>query len=278
MPEHPTPHHEEAEEKDALWEQEQAAYDSAKQLAAGKPQEELFTPEELASAFDPHIPTFMGCMDERVWIEGMKKIGNGGSGVLFSPEQRKAFAKQMKAKGIDINFVTSHDGCGACNLYCKKNELPAEQAPDLALMTATSTTELLKIKEAPRHIAFDAMRGSPDVHHARGVVVDCTSRFRPEALNANSAKFPVSFELSASSYPDLQQLEDELCVAISIAEGDHGMGVKFNASQGGQPMLLTFVEDPSDPDFSAEVEAIVKKVAADHPNTVRLVTLVAPKM
>ena len=260
--------------KKTLWEAEQAAYDTAKRLAS-EPQESVFTPQELAAAFEPSVPAYIGCMDERVQIPGMKKIGNGGSGVLFSEKQLDAFVQLLGKNGTDVRFVTWHDGCGACGLYCQQSEISADQAPFFAQKTAEQVTKHLGLKEPPRHVEFGAMTGNEHVHHARGIVVDCSGVFFPEALQK---KFPASFELTAAAYPDVGQLEAELRVAIGIAEGDHGMGKeKFNALSGGQPLLLTFVEDPNNQKLTDIASATVKKVAADHQNTVKLVTLQAPK-
>lgn len=264
--------HDLTEMKEALWKAEQAAYDKTLQLAE-KPQEEVYSNAEIAEAFSTQAEVYVGCMDERVQIPAMKKIGVGGSCVLMSEEQIDRFIQNLAKKGIKVKFVSSHDGCGACNLYCKEHSLSADEAPRLAHETAEKMTKKLgKEDGASAHIPFREMEGNEHVHHARAITVDCNGFFRPKKLG-----FPATFELTAAAYPDMAQLQAELSVAVAIAEGSHGMGVeKFDATKSGQPVLLTLVEDPSYPELTAQVASIVEKVASQHPNTIKVIHLKAP--
>lgn len=264
--------------RDQLWNAEEAAYLHALQLAE-KPQRDVYSPTELAEAFRADVEIFIGCMDERVGMPGMKKVGIGGSCVLFSDAQLEQFIGNLRRKGITVKIVTDHDGCGACALYCKKKNMDAAEAPKVAHETAVKVGEKLGLPaENVQHVGFDRMTGNEHVHHARGIVIDCCGRFCPEALNRNATKpeerkFPASFELTAAAYPDLEQLKAELEVAFEIAEGGHGMGKKKFAKAR---LLLTFVEDPSDPALTQSVRSVVDTVLAQHPKTAQLVILKAP--
>lgn len=264
--------------RESLWSAEEAAYLYALQLAE-KPQNAVYSSMELAEAFRADVVVYIGCMDERVTLPGMKKIGIGGSCVLFTDAQLDQFVANLRKKGITVALVTDHDGCGACALYCTQKKMDAAEVPKVAHETAARVGRKLGLPEEKiQNVGFDRMTGNPHLHHARGIVVDCSGRFCPEALNARATKpeerkFPASFELTAAAYPDLEQLEAELEVALSIAEGDHGMGEKMFS---GEKLLLTFVEDPSDPVLTRSVRGMIDVVHKRHQKTVRLVVLKAP--
>ncbi len=262
--------HDLTKEKDQLWQAQQHAYERAL-LLTKKPLQEVFSEKEIAEAFSQTITLFIGCMDERVPCPpGMKKIGIGGSGALLTDAQLELFVSSLKELGFTIGFVSDHDGCGACKLYCQQHDLPPEQAPAVAKDTAHKVA--MKIGVSEQHIGFDQMEGHADIHHARAITIDCCGNFRPNQLG-----LPSTFELTDAVYPDSAQLEAELNVAVSIALGDHGMGAKrFDVTQGGEPLLLILVENPKNPERTAAINKIVDKVAANYPNAIKVIRLQAP--
>ena len=235
---------------------------------------EVYGREAVQEAFRRDTKLFVGCMDERVSVPaGWKKIGNGGSGVLFDDGQISGMLCSLKQAKAQVREVIWHDGCGAAGIRCaaiRKAEPDAE--PDQTTVAQEGAKRLAEgIPGTPvRHVRFADMSGDPHFHHARAVVVDLDGFFNPSVL-----PFPAAFELTAKYYPDEEQIMAELKVAIGIAFGDHGFGEKaFDREQGGAPIAVVLTEDLSDPAATAKLCDRIGEFLVEHfPRTATLVPL-----
>lgn len=255
--------HSEGGAKDRAWENQEESYRTLRQLESGKALTEVYDQALVQEAFRDGLELVVCCMDERVQVgPGQKKIAIAGSGILLNEEQLGQFVARAQRAGRIVH-VTSHEGCGACAMYCESKGFPVQRAeqegqdfaarlqrqcgPDTALGRCGYPQAGSPRPDFP-------MEGDPHFHHARNIVVDWTGRFRPTVLG-----FPASFELSAKHYPDAAQVFAELRAAVGIAFGGHGFGAG-RYQEDGRKLLVTVVHDPgtpTDPGFCAALDAML---------------------
>lgn len=248
--EHHDGHGEEAA-KDRAWENQEAQYRALLGVGAGKSLAEVYGNAAVREAFRDGLDLVICCMDERVQVGlGQKKVAIAGSGILLSADQLTRFVAALRHAGRVVR-VTSHEGCGACAMFCESKGFPVQRAEKEGQDFAVRLTDQLNLPPAAlgrcgypqsgKQQPDFPMEGDPHFHHARNIVVDWTGRFRPTAL-----PFPVSFELSAKHYPDSAQVLAELRAAVGIAFGGHGFGAERYQGEGNK-LLMTVVHDPAHP-------------------------------
>lgn len=250
--------------KDRAWEAQERGYRTLLELGAGKLLTEVYDRAVLLEAFREGLDLVICCMDERVQVgSGQKKVAIAGSGILLHDGQFVQFVEQMRRTGRVVR-VTSHEGCGACAMFCESKGFPAQRAEKEGQDFAARLTDQLNLPptalgrcgypQSGKPPPDLPMEGSPHFHHARNIVVDWTGRFRPTAL-----LFPASFELSAKHYPDSAQVLAELRAAVGIAFGGHGFGAERYRGDGNK-LLATIVHDPAyptDPGFLTALHALL---------------------
>lgn len=258
--------HGEETAKDRAWEDQEERYRSLRRLETGESLAEIYGWAAVQEAFRNDLELVVCCMDERVQVgPGQKKVAIAGSGILLSTDQLTRFVTAMRHAGRVVR-VTSHEGCGACAMFCESKGFPVQRAEKEGQDFAARLTDRLNLPPAalgrcgyPRNGKPQPdfpMEGNPHFHHARNIVVDWTGRFRPMAL-----PFPASFELSARHYPDSAQVLTELRAAVGIAFGGHGFGAERYHGDG-KKLLVTIVHDPAHPtdaDFLPALDALLRE-------------------
>lgn len=130
------------------------------------------------------------CMDERTPFG----IHAAGSGILLPESDFDIFMSRTNP-----DCLTSHDGCGAVEIFCMKNNLPLEDADKIAKEWTQKMAE--KYGKKYYHISYSELAGSKDHHHARVCYFDATGRFNyshplPAGFAVNRMDMPVSSALS----------------------------------------------------------------------------------
>ena len=150
------------------------------------------------------------CMDERTPFG----IHAAGSGILLSETDFDLFMKKN-----DPDCISSHDGCGAGKIFCKKNNLPLEDSDKYAREWAAKTAE--KYGKKHTHISYEEMVGSKEYHHARVCYFDGTGHFN------YSDPLPAGFVVNVvnrMSMPVLSSALDEVEAAIDFIF-KHGLNI-----------------------------------------------------
>lgn len=248
---HEHPEHLGEEAKNAAWEAQEEQYRTLRRLEDRTPLIDVYDRVALREAFLEGLDLVICCMDERVQVHaGQKKIAIAGSGILLNEEQLTLFIARMRETGRVLR-VTSHEGCGACAMFCERMGLPTARAEQEGQNFAARLVERLGLPamalgrsgypHSGRSQPDFLMEGDPHFHHARNIVIDFTGNFRPTVLG-----FPASFELSAKHYPGIDHVLTEFRAAVGIAFGDHGFGAERYRGQG-RKLLVTVVHDSRSP-------------------------------
>lgn len=252
------------------WEAQAAAYANLDELTNVSPSHKY----GLAwnRAFQART-VFIGCIDERVpnkyrnWL----KLPIAGSGVLLTTEQRLAVVERIQKAGVDVRVISYHEGCGACQAVAHEQGL---EAWPLSEQVAREMNESFGLNQAPWRIGYGPasdhqMAGDPRFHHARAIVVTGSTYFDSGLLG-----WPDPFLVSARFAADDQALRTEVGFAISIANGQHGMG---NARLRQQPLLIVIIGDPRNAYLSAEaIEARLAPILGNHQDIIKIILLTAP--
>jgi hypothetical protein len=148
------------------------------------------------------------CMDERT----PRGKHAAGSGMLLSDEELDDFVKEAQPDSF-----SSHDGCGAAKLYCKKYGLPLEKSDEIAKEWAKEKAD--KYGKKYFHIPFSEMIGSKEFHSARVAYFDNTGIFN---YDRKDKSLPQGFMINRRDLKKESALE-EIKVALNIIFGDHGL-------------------------------------------------------
>lgn len=258
------------------WDCQTMAYQKLTRLTT-EPAETVFGAERLQKAF-AQSPEGVYCIDERaIPVDDKPRVGLAGSGVLLDTEQFTRTANRLNQSGL--KYATFHEGCGACALYCHQySQAHPGKKLDPALVAkqvAQSLGEHLDQGQPARLVGYSAtatipMRGEPDFHDARAIVLDGTGRFNPETLG-----LPPAFLCSVRYHPESDYTKQELGVAISIAIGEHGFGYgRFRQA----PLAVLMVGDPYDEAHSVvAIQAVAQHILTVHQDVVKVLALTAPR-
>lgn len=266
--------------KQKLWDAQEAAYRTLLRLK-GEDASAVYPMEELDAAFE-EVEVTITCMDEGVMIgSGEDEVSIAGSTVLLSDEELDAFVTRLRKLGKRIKKVTYHEGCGACALCCKHKEEAALKngnakkfdAETLGKDAAAKLMRKLGMEGEPERIGFDHMDRESHIHPARAAVVDGSGFMNPCKLT----NFPSAFEISAYCYPDIQNVVEDLDIAIGIAFGEHGMGKdRFDSRKGGEKFAVVVVEHPTDKDFNRRLDLALRPLLAKYRDTMDIVRMKPP--
>lgn len=165
------------------------------------------------------------CMDEGT-CHGLHAAG---SLILLSDE---ALEDYIKTAGPDA--ITSHDGCGAGKLYCRKHGLPEDNSDAIARARIEEIAE--KYGLAHEHISASEMN-RPEFHDARVCYYDGTGEFNYAGVEG----LPKGFVVSRAFLGKETSLV-ETGVACNIIFGDHGLG--DNLTEDAPFVLVPLAKDP----------------------------------
>lgn len=184
--------------------------------------------DALESAFRKYIVT---CVDERVVCQ--RGIVNENECILPSPGSLLLLPEDEALEIVhhgQVGGITTHEGCGACAVYAKREALDEtntdlygiERAKRLRdAVTATGRTFTY------RHINADEMRRPKEFHTARVIYYIGEDTLNPSALPEKEFEaLSVGFGVSARFFRS-QTSKDSLNLCISIALGKHGFGDYF---------------------------------------------------
>jgi hypothetical protein len=218
-------HHGESheQEKTEAFQEQQVIMDKIKEVGFAKYAEHL---PNLAKAFDleAHKPQeqlhkCVCCMDERTNFG----IHAAGSGILLSDADfEKYFAEAQP------DSISSHTGCGAAKLYCKK--MGIEGDPDAV------AREWAQRKAKEKGIAHVHLEVEKPFHYARVCYYDSTGRFNFDGVEGLPAGFVVG-----RKFMDKDACLAEVGVAKDIIFGDHGFGE--NLLDKDNPFLLVAIAE-----------------------------------
>jgi len=217
----------------------------------------------LDSAFDleEHKPAeglhrCLCCMDGRTPFG----VHAAGSTILLSEAQRDEYFRLANPDSI-----SSHDGCGAARLYCKKHGILGD--PDAF---ARQWAEQEAIKRGIPHIHLGVDK---DFHYERVCYYDGTGRFNYKGVEGLPSGFVVS-----RKYMSKESSLAEDGVARNIIFGDHGYGKQLLTS--GNPFIFVVVADTKIrmEELRKELDALVASFDDDIPaDSVVVDGFVAPK-
>lgn len=221
-------------------------------------------------------PKTITCIDERCALP-QPRIGLAGAGVLMNPDDAIQSARQIQGHGLTIETVTYHEGCGACELarqeYCQHHPGAQIESIDMGYQSAKQMMELLGLQGEPVRCGYSReaqlkMRGAPEFHDARAIVLDGTGRFNPAVLG-----LPPSFHHSVC-FEKPGYSANELGIAITIAKEEHGFGY---GRLREEPLAVVLIGDPIDSNQS--VDALSERfhhVLDVHQDIVQVIRLTAP--
>lgn len=148
-------------------------------------------------------------------------------------------------KNIGVQGIYSHAGCGAAELYAKKNNLDVSKADEYGIDWAKKLAELLGIPYKG-HIGvkgFELMKRPKEFHIARVIYYDGTGRFNPDKIK----DLPLGFVISRRYHLEIKDALDQVKIAISIAAGSHGFGDLIDKDH---PIIIMPIGDSGNQDFS----------------------------
>ena len=184
-----------------------------------------------SGAFDVCNDT-LGCIDEGV--DG--DLNLAGSGILLlevevkdgklklvSDKKLREVLTRMKEAGLLT--ITTHDGCGAMELFAKKHSTTPEEKEEAIRFGRETLKQLAgELGLQYQHIKASEMHRPAELHTARVIYVDGTGHFNPSAIGYGH--LPQGFGISRKFINAKYALE-EIKISMDIAFGDHGFGKKF---------------------------------------------------
>jgi len=207
--------------------------------------------DKIDDAFE-HEKKRVCCMDEgtaHMNIPG--KFEMAGSGILYpaaSWEERLDKVADIMI-GLGITQITSHDGCGAAGLACKRDGIQTDRPDKYGIKWAQDLQNKIMEKTSGkrdvtyRHIQSKEMVRPDEFHLARVAWFDATGRFNPAALGDNIPMgFVIDYKHDTEKATDATEKNypfEELKVALSIAFGGHGFGEKFNEQNPFVVVVMT---------------------------------------
>ncbi len=172
----------------------------------------------------------IGCMDERVVVG----INFAGSGILYDVSEAAEMIYKLILSGVDVQYISYHDGCGAAALSGKNQK-------DFTEELVAYMNKKYKLNLKTKYISFGDMRGGEN-HDATCTYVMFTEKpFNPATIIDEEGKhlLPVGFEVEGRFFP-IENTLKELGISIQIAFGNHGFGKQFSEEN---PFVVVFVGD-----------------------------------
>ncbi len=163
---------------------------------------------DLSSSFELKDRT-VRCIDEGT----PGGIHLAGQGILMTSAQIADFCAKALPDG-----VVSHEECGACGLYAKRQQLDPTDTDGYGKIWVTKFAEICAVP-VKGHVAVTEMARPSGMHIARVAYYDGTGSFDP----TRCSPFPPGFVISRF-YLDPAYAKEEAGIAASIAMGDHGFG------------------------------------------------------
>ena len=158
----------------------------------------------IESAFELRDRTIR-CIDEGT----PGGIHIAGQGILMNADQIADFCAKAEPDG-----VMSHEECGACGIYAKREKLDAGDTDGYGKVWVAKLAEICAIP-VKGHISVQAMARPSGLHIARVAYYDGTGSFDP----AQVGELPQGFVISRAR-PRTRRTS----VAVNIATGSHGFG------------------------------------------------------
>ncbi len=194
------------------------------------------------------------CIDERT----PGGLHSAGSGIL---RPREDVVRSFRQTGV--TEVTSHDGCGAAVLYCRREGIDESLAPEEAKKWAKEIAEELGVPY--KHIGFEEMSGPADFHFARTSYYDATAKFNV------IPGLPEGFVISRG----IQKKEDslaELGVSLNIAFNPRNFGDLFTEEN---PFVIVAIGKT--PEDLEAMKTEISELAHEYGEKVRVDGFVAPE-
>lgn len=171
------------------------------------------------------------CIDEGVQNGDMR---SAGSGILSEGIGRVYLIKKLKA--AEVREVTSHAGCGAVELFMKKNGITDKSIDEVAIESSKQIAAELGVPYVG-HIT--ELKRPNEFHNARMIYIDGTGLFNPSKCK----ELPPGFVVS-KKYMTPNQALSEVKLATDIALGHHGFGDKFSQKE---PLIIVYIGETVDP-------------------------------
>ncbi len=206
--------HETPKNLDTLWEESNQT-PFIKRCKAGERVEDIINDQLIDNELlDPETTE---CSDGRCPHAG-KEYSAAGAGAFYSDE---LFTK-MLLKNPGIKKITTHDGCGAANLYfgiAQENGT----LPDGITTPAEYAAYCANEKAKTHGLQYEHISAAQFVeaeHHERGVVMDLTGKFHYRKVSG----MPNMFISQTASVDTLENAVNEVSVLTGIGTGDHAFG------------------------------------------------------
>jgi hypothetical protein len=177
---------------------------------------------DLESAFELRDRTIR-CIDEGT----PGGIHIAGQGILMNQAQLADFCAKAQPDG-----VMSHEECGACSLYAKRENLDTADTDGYGKVWVAKLAEICAVP-VKGHVAVAEMARPSGLHVARAAYYDGTGMFDPTRIPS----LPQGFVISRA-FLDPAYAKDEAKIAADIAIGAHGFGGLITAEE---PFMLIAV-------------------------------------
>lgn len=199
------------------------------------------------------------CMDEgTAHMDTPGKFALAGSGILYpaaSWDERLDKVADLLI-GLGVEEVSSHDGCGAAGLACKRDGIKTDRPDEYAIKWSQDLRNRMQEKLLGqqsvkyRHMTAKEMVRPAEFHAARVIWFDATGKFNPSELRDDVPKgFIIDYRNDTERATGEKEKEypfEELKIALTIAFGDHGFGKKFDKDNKFVVVVLAEDERESD--------------------------------
>jgi hypothetical protein len=249
------------EPKDKAWEKQQGMMEKIYDQGA---EGFLRDAEGMDKAFETEKKCVC-CMDEGTAHMDIKgKFEMAGSGILYPAASWEERLDKVADLLLDMGIeeVTSHEGCGAAKLACKRDGIQTEDPDAYGKKWSKDLQRALQAKKSGQetvsyhHIEAGKMVRDKDFHEARVAWFDATGKFNPGALGENA---PLGFVIdykhdTQNAIKDEEKVYPFVELRIALLDiafkADHGFGQKFDVSN---PFVVVVMgEEGSETDMLKE--------------------------
>jgi len=216
------------------WEKQSATLTAIKEKGAQAFVDGLLN---IESAFELRDRTIR-CIDEGT----PGGIHLAGEGILMNERQIADFCSKARPDG-----VMSHDECGACGIYAKREHLDAANTDGYGKVWVAKLADICAVP-VKGHTAVQEMARPSGLHVARVAYYDGSGSFDPSQVG----DLPQGFVISRA-YLDPAYAQEEAKISADIATGPHGFGglvtpdapfmlIAVARKQSGVPLETLLVE------------------------------------
>ncbi len=218
---------------DTLWEEsKQSSF--IQRIKGGESAQDIISSQLIES--EGLRPNKTECSDGRCPHE-RNEFSAAGGGAFYSEE---LFTKMLE-RNPGITVITTHDGCGAANLYfgiAQKDGTVPE-----GVTTAAEYAAYCAQEKATKHgLTYQHISAAEFVapeHHERGVVMDLTGYFHYR----NVSGMPNMFISQTASVDTLENAVGEVSVLTGIGTGEHAFGDRLTKED---PFIILVAAKDSD--------------------------------